>query len=68
MGTGRIFMEGTKYKNMGASEQEKGMDRPPLEKPFSADGAIVLEKPQETGTCDTELISLINGRKKRAQL
>ncbi len=63
MGTGQIFMEDTKYKNMGASNQEKGMDRPPLEKPFSEDGAIVLEKPQETGTCDTELISLINGRK-----
>ena len=63
MGTGQAFMENTKYENMGDSDQEKGKKQPPLEEPFSEDGAIALQKPEETGKCDTELLSLINGRK-----
>jgi SagB-type dehydrogenase family enzyme len=63
MGTGQIFMENTKYENMEDSDQEKGKKQPPLEEPFSEDGAIVLKKPSETGKCDTELVSLITERK-----
>ena len=40
MNTGKIFMEQTKYENMGQTDQQKGAHQPPLEKPYDNAGII----------------------------
>ena len=62
MQTGRDFMEQTKYKNLGESDQQKGKSYPPIEKAFDEKGIIYLDKPESTGENDTNLLDLINGR------
>ena len=40
-GTGREFMEKTKYRNLSRSDQEKGLPQPPLEIPPDPGGKII---------------------------
>lgn len=62
MKTGKNFMEQTKYQNTVASDQQKGVLQPLLERPYDNKGIIKLPKPQTTQENDVNLLSLINQR------
>ncbi len=63
MSTGQEFMEQTKYKNMTqVSDQQKGIEYPPIEKPSDNKGIINLKKPESDGKNDVNLLELINSR------
>ncbi len=44
-GSGREFMERTKYKHLGESDQDRGVPQPPLQRPVPED-AVLIELPQ----------------------
>ncbi|MCK5129231.1 MAG: SagB/ThcOx family dehydrogenase [Clostridiales bacterium] len=62
MKIGQEFIEKTKYKYADESDQEKGMQQPPLEKPYDNKDIINLKKPVSSGDSDVNLLELINQR------
>ncbi len=62
MSAGKDFMENTKYKNMGISDQEKNMPYPSIEKPYNNEGIINLKKPDGKDDKDINLFNLITDR------
>jgi len=57
-------MEGTKYHNMGSSDQSKGLPQPPLELPYDESAAVVdLPKPLKATGGDVALRRAIEDRR-----
>jgi len=44
---GRTFMEGTQYRNLGPSDQERGLPQPPLQTVFADGEPMALPDPRE---------------------
>ncbi len=63
MGIGKDFIENTKYKNMGETDQEQGKPYPPIEKFYSNEGIINLDKPDSENVDKLNILELINERK-----
>ena len=61
-GIGKEFMEGTKYENMGMSDQRRGVRQPPLETPYDPSGAVT-PLPRPTLKRDVTLREAIEGRR-----
>jgi SagB-type dehydrogenase family enzyme len=63
-GTGKEFMEKTKYLHLGESDQRKGLPQPPLELPHDRGGAaIALPKPSTTDVGSYDLREALEGRR-----
>ena len=62
MNVGKDFMENSKHKNTGISDQEKKMPYPPIEKPYDNEGIINLTKPDGSEEEDINLLNLITER------
>jgi SagB-type dehydrogenase family enzyme len=63
-GTGKEFMENTKYKHLGESDQSKGIPQPPLELPHDRGGtAFALPKPFTIDIGSYDLRGAIEGRR-----
>ena len=63
-GTGKEFMEKTKYLHLGDSDQRKGLPQPPLELPHDRGGAAVaLPKPSTIDVGSHDLRAAIEGRR-----
>ena len=61
---GRNFMEATKYKNLGESDQVKELPQPPLAKaPLPTDKTIPLPDPKTLDIPRIDLLKAINERK-----
>ena len=59
--TGRAFIERTKHKYLGPSDQQLGRTQPPLEAPFEGEGRV-LELPDPGGVA-SDLKKWIDGRR-----
>ncbi len=63
-GTGKEFMEKTKYSHLGESDQRKGLSQPPLELPNDRGGAaIALPEPSTIDVGTYDLREAIEGRR-----
>jgi SagB-type dehydrogenase family enzyme len=63
-GIGKEFMEKTKYKHLGESDQRKGLSQPPLELPNDRGGAtIALPEPSTIDVGTYDLREAIEGRR-----
>ena len=63
-GTGKEFMERTKYENMSSSDQSRGLPQPPLELPYDKTRTVVdLPKPPEVSIGDVSLRRAIEDRR-----
>jgi SagB-type dehydrogenase family enzyme len=63
-GTGKEFMEKTKYGHLGESDQRKGISQPPLELPNDRGGAtIALPEPSTIDVGSYDLREAIEGRR-----
>jgi SagB-type dehydrogenase family enzyme len=63
-GTGQEFMEKTKYRYIGKSDQQKGLPRPPLELPPDPNARIInLPRPESLEVPPTDLRTAINRRR-----
>jgi SagB-type dehydrogenase family enzyme len=61
-GIGTQFMELTKYRRLGPSDQEKGLPQPPLEWPAEENDALALPDPQRFDVGGTALRDVIERR------
>src|SRR5271157_4531080 len=62
-GTGREFMEKTKYRYIGRSDQQKGLPQPPLELPADPEKPVIdLPQPATLDTSPFDLRTAIEER------
>jgi hypothetical protein len=62
-GTGREFMERTKYRYIGRSDQQKGLPQPPLEVPADPEKPVVdLPRPVSLDISPVDLRTAIGQR------
>jgi SagB-type dehydrogenase family enzyme len=63
-GTGKQFMEMTKYQNMKEAPQRKGVGQPPLEVPVKPGAALIaLPNPADAPASKEPLLTIINQRR-----
>jgi len=63
-GTGHEFMEKTKYRYIGKSDQQRGLPQPPLELPADPDAQIIdLPRPESPGIPSLDLRTAIEHRR-----
>jgi SagB-type dehydrogenase family enzyme len=63
-GTGHEFMEKTKYRYIGKSDQQKGLPQPPLERPPDPHAPIIgLPRPESLGIPPLDLRAAIERRR-----
>ncbi|MDD4137669.1 MAG: SagB/ThcOx family dehydrogenase [Methanoregula sp.] len=62
-GTGQEFMEKTKYRSIGRSDQQKGLPQPPLEMPVDRERPVIdLPPPSSLDIPPTDLQTAIENR------
>jgi len=61
---GNEFMQKTRYEHLDRSQQEKGLEQPPLELPWPADAELIpLPSPEKLDIPGIDLLTAINRRK-----